>query len=153
MLLALKIDVDTLRGTREGAPNLVVLRRHEAGATFVCHVGPDLTGRALRRVFRPRIPAGCAATTVGTSAPLLYGTLLPARTSAGVRRVMRRCATTDSKTGSTRGTVRWQDARRGGRRMDAREMTPRAIASPRSSASRPVVHAAAGWQMSRHALR
>ncbi|HXL83480.1 MAG TPA: 4-deoxy-4-formamido-L-arabinose-phosphoundecaprenol deformylase, partial [Casimicrobiaceae bacterium] len=54
MLLALKIDVDTLRGTREGVPTLVeLLRRHKAGATFLFSVGPDHTGRAIKRVFRP----------------------------------------------------------------------------------------------------
>ena len=54
MILALKIDVDTLRGTREGVPNLVeLLRRHGVGATFLFSVGPDHTGRAIRRVFRP----------------------------------------------------------------------------------------------------
>ena len=54
MLLALKIDVDTLRGTREGVPNLVeLLRRYQAGATFLFSVGPDHTGRAIKRVLRP----------------------------------------------------------------------------------------------------
>ena len=54
MMLALKIDVDTLRGTREGVPNLVeLLRRHRVGATFLFSVGPDHTGRAIKRVFRP----------------------------------------------------------------------------------------------------
>ena len=33
MLLALKIDVDTLRGTREGVPNLVILLK-KYGADF-----------------------------------------------------------------------------------------------------------------------
>lgn len=38
--LALKIDVDTLRGTREGVPRLLeILQRHEAGATFFLSFG------------------------------------------------------------------------------------------------------------------
>ena len=54
MLLALKIDVDTLRGTREGVPNLVMLlKKHGADATFLFSLGPDHTGRAIKRVFRP----------------------------------------------------------------------------------------------------
>ena len=53
-LLVLKIDVDTYRGTREGVPNLVrMLTAHGAGATFLFSLGPDHTGWALRRVFRP----------------------------------------------------------------------------------------------------
>jgi peptidoglycan/xylan/chitin deacetylase (PgdA/CDA1 family) len=52
--LALKIDVDTFRGTREGVPRLVdVLKRHDAGATFLFSLGPDHTGRAIKRAFRP----------------------------------------------------------------------------------------------------
>ncbi|HZS69639.1 MAG TPA: 4-deoxy-4-formamido-L-arabinose-phosphoundecaprenol deformylase, partial [Burkholderiales bacterium] len=53
MKLGLKIDVDTLRGTQESVPRLVeLLKRHGAGATFLFSLGPDHTGRALRRVFR-----------------------------------------------------------------------------------------------------
>jgi undecaprenyl phosphate-alpha-L-ara4FN deformylase len=40
--LALKIDVQTLRGMREGVPRLIdVLQRHNAGATFYLSLGPD----------------------------------------------------------------------------------------------------------------
>lgn len=54
MRLALKVDVDTLRGTVEGVPNLVrMMGRHGVNATFLFSLGPDHTGRALRRIFRP----------------------------------------------------------------------------------------------------
>ncbi|MBI2226175.1 MAG: 4-deoxy-4-formamido-L-arabinose-phosphoundecaprenol deformylase, partial [Betaproteobacteria bacterium] len=54
MKLALKIDVDTYRGTRDGVPRLVeMLKKHNAGATFLFSLGPDHTGRAIKRVFRP----------------------------------------------------------------------------------------------------
>ena len=53
MKLALKIDVDTYRGTLEGVPRLVeLLRKHDAQATFLFSLGPDHTGRAIKRVFR-----------------------------------------------------------------------------------------------------
>ena len=60
MLLALKIDVDTLRGTREGVPTLIDwLRRHEAGATFLVSngAGPeyDLTGLERLVAFRDSV--------------------------------------------------------------------------------------------------
>ena len=42
MLLALKIDVHSLRGMRDGVPRLVeVLQRHGAGATFYLTLGRD----------------------------------------------------------------------------------------------------------------
>jgi undecaprenyl phosphate-alpha-L-ara4FN deformylase len=54
MRLALKIDVDTERGTRLGIPGLLaVLERYNIPATFLLSLGPDNTGRAIRRIFRP----------------------------------------------------------------------------------------------------
>ena len=79
--LALKVDVDTFRGTREGVPRLMqALERHGAGATFLFSLGPDHTGRALRRAFRPGFFSKVSRTSVvqhyGVKT-LLYGTLLP----------------------------------------------------------------------------
>ena len=79
--IGLKVDVDTLRGTREGVPRLWrALQNHGADATFYFSVGPDHTGRALRRAFRP----GFAQKVVRTSVlkhyglkTLMYGVLLP----------------------------------------------------------------------------
>ena len=49
--LALKIDVDTYRGTREGVPRLMeMLKKHDAQATFFFSLGPDHTGRAITRI-------------------------------------------------------------------------------------------------------
>jgi len=79
--IALKIDVDTDRGTREGVPRLVdLLQRMGARATFLFSVGPDHTGRAIRRVFRRGFFGKVRRTSVvqhyGVKT-LLYGTLLP----------------------------------------------------------------------------
>ncbi|MDA8361095.1 MAG: polysaccharide deacetylase family protein [Gammaproteobacteria bacterium] len=54
LVLALKIDVDTDRGTRIGVPRLIALL-DEFGikGSFYFSLGPDNTGRALRRIFRP----------------------------------------------------------------------------------------------------
>ena len=52
--LALKVDVDTDRGTREGVPPLArLLAERGIKATFLFALGPDNTGRAIRRIFRP----------------------------------------------------------------------------------------------------
>src|SRR5665647_3682757 len=79
--LALKIDVDTYRGTREGVPRLVeVLQRYNAQATFFFSLGPDHTGRAIKRVFRPGFLGKVSRTSVVEHygiKTLLYGTLLP----------------------------------------------------------------------------
>lgn len=81
MPIALKVDIDTLRGTEEGVPNLLrIFDRYQVRATFLFSLGPDHTGRALRRVFRPGFLAKVRRTSVTSHygfKTLLYGTLLP----------------------------------------------------------------------------
>ncbi|MGH7958629.1 MAG: polysaccharide deacetylase family protein [Opitutaceae bacterium] len=79
--LALKVDVDTDRGTREGVPNLLVdLHEFRVPACFLFSFGPDQTGRAITRAFRPGFLPKVSRTSVvkiyGVR-PLLNGTLLP----------------------------------------------------------------------------
>ena len=80
--LALKIDVDTDRGTRLGVPNLLAdLCAAGAPATFLFSLGPDQTGRAITRVLRPGFLQKVGRTSIvelyGVRT-LLNGTLLPA---------------------------------------------------------------------------
>lgn len=52
--LAIKIDVDTERGTRVGVPHLAnLLQSRQLPATFLFSLGPDNTGKAIKRIFRP----------------------------------------------------------------------------------------------------
>ncbi|QOX80203.1 4-deoxy-4-formamido-L-arabinose-phosphoundecaprenol deformylase [Trichlorobacter lovleyi] len=81
-IVALKIDVDTYVGTRDGVPVLLeLLARHNAKGTFYFCLGPDHTGRALRRIFTHK---GFLQKALRSGAPsayglktMLYGVLLP----------------------------------------------------------------------------
>jgi len=81
--VALKVDCDTLVGTREGVPALLeVFAAREICATFFFTLGPDRSGVAARRVFTQRgflrkMLRSRAASLYGFPT-VLYGTLLPA---------------------------------------------------------------------------
>ena len=158
--LALKVDVDTLRGTREGVPNLIELfRKHEVVATFLFSVGPDHTGRAIKRVFRRGFMNKVQRTSVVKHygiRTLLYGTLLPGP-DIGRRAgdVMRAVRDTGHETGlHCYDHVRWQDGV-----ADAdfawteRQMTLACERYTDIFKEPPRTHGAAGWQMNVHALR
>lgn len=80
--IALKVDVDTYVGTRDGVPRLLeTLERAGIKATFYFSMGPDNSGKAIRRIFTRK---GFLRKMLRTKAPsmygirtLLYGTLLP----------------------------------------------------------------------------
>jgi undecaprenyl phosphate-alpha-L-ara4FN deformylase len=80
-LIAIKVDVDTDRGTRIGVPNLLALfEEFGIKATFLFSLGPDNTGRAIKRVFRPGFLGKVSRTSVVSTygiRTLLNGVLLP----------------------------------------------------------------------------
>ncbi len=159
MKLVLKVDVDTYDGTRRGVPALLdVLRRHEAPATFLFSLGPDHTGRAIKRVFRPGFLSKVSRTSVlehyGLKT-LLYGTLLPGPD------IGRRCADILRGVAAAGHEVgvhcfdhaRWQDdLPRGGPALARREMERAVARFTEVFGYRPTVHGAAGWQMPDAAL-
>jgi peptidoglycan/xylan/chitin deacetylase (PgdA/CDA1 family) len=159
-LLALKIDIDTYRGTREGVPQLLaMLQRHHAGATFLFSLGPDHTGRALRRAFRPGFMKKVSRTSVlehyGLKT-LLYGTLLPGpdigRKCADILRGVRDAG---FETGiHTFDHVKWQDyVADKDAAWTEREMA-RAMQRYTEIFGQPAAtHGAAGWQMNEAAYR
>ena len=158
--LALKVDVDTYRGTREGVPRLLdILRSHGAGATFLFSLGPDHTGRAIKRVFRKGFARKVKRTSVLSHyglRTLMYGTLLPGPD------IGKRCADTLRSVRDagfevgvhTWDHVKWQDGV-----GDADEAWTRAEMNKACDRFKeifgepPRVHGAAGWQMNRHAYR
>jgi undecaprenyl phosphate-alpha-L-ara4FN deformylase len=153
-LLALKIDVDTWRGTREGVPQLLdVLRRYDARATFLFSLGPDHTGRAIKRVFRKGFLAKVSRTSVVEHyglRTLMYGTLLPGpdigRREAATLRAVR-------DAGHEVGIhcwdhIRWQDHVAGKDAAWTRAEMRRAAERFREVFGEAAkTHGAAGWQM------
>ena len=79
--VALKVDIDTYIGLRDGVPALArALEQRGLRASFFVSCGPDHSGRAIRRLLKP----GFFAKMMRTKAPsmygwrtILYGTLLP----------------------------------------------------------------------------
>ena len=159
-VLALKIDVDTWRGTREGVPRLAqLLQRHGANATFLFSLGPDHTGRAIKRAFRPGFMKKVSRTSVlehyGLQT-LLFGTLLPgphiARTCASILRDIENAG---FETGiHTWDHVKWQDhvVKRPAKWTHA-EMNKAHDAYREIFGHDAPTHGAAGWQINEAALR
>jgi peptidoglycan/xylan/chitin deacetylase (PgdA/CDA1 family) len=77
------VDVDTYTGTVEGIPRLLELfARHAIPATFFFSLGPDNTGKAVKRVLKKGFVKKVLRASPGASyglRTLLSGTLLPAR--------------------------------------------------------------------------
>jgi undecaprenyl phosphate-alpha-L-ara4FN deformylase len=157
--IGLKVDVDTLRGTREGVPRLVALfKKHGIDATFYFSVGPDNTGRAMRRVFRKGFAQKVARTSVlkhyGLKT-LLYGVLLPGPDigrRAGDQ--MRSVRDAGFEVGlHTYDHVRWQDYVAAATAAWTRVEFERGLeAFQRVFGFPPQSHAAAGWQINAHGL-
>ncbi len=158
--LALKVDVDTLRGTVEGVPRLLDLfDRHGVVATFLFSLGPDHTGRALKRALRPGFFAKVQRTSVVEHygiRTLLYGTLLPGP-DIGRRGapVLRDTAKRGHETGiHTWDHTRWQDnVRDRPARWTWHEMEKAHARFVEIFGAPPATHGAAGWQMNDDALR
>lgn len=157
--ITLKIDVDTYRGSREGTPNLVrLLKQHNANATFLFSLGPDHTGWALRRAFRPGFFQKVSRTSVVEHyglKTLMYGVLLPAPDiGLTCAKQLRAVAEAGFECGiHTWDHVLWQD---NVRHRDAAWTKKQLDQSVKRFTSifgvTPKTHGAAGWQMNAHAF-
>jgi len=158
--IALKIDVDTDRGTLEGVPRLLGLfERLGVRATFLFSLGPDQTGRAIKRAFRRGFMGKVRRTSVlkhyGLKT-LLYGTLLPGP-HIGRRRgsLMRTVASHGFEVGvHTYNHVKWQDhVARAEESWTRRELNLARDQFKEIFSRAPAVHGAAGWQINRYVPR
>ncbi len=160
MKLGLKIDVDTWRGTREGVPQLLrLLERCGAGASFYFSLGPDHTGRALRRVFRRGFFSKVKRTSVLEHyglRTLLYGTLLPGP-DIGIRcrDILKDARAAGFEVGvHCWDHVRWQDhVAQADAAWTEREMLHACRRFEEIFQEEPATWAAAGWQTNAHAAR
>jgi undecaprenyl phosphate-alpha-L-ara4FN deformylase len=155
MQLALKINVDTFRGTLQGVPRLVdILRRHQANATFCFALGHDHSAR---------FPSGAASSAPTISryqryglAGLSNGLLLPGP-DIGVR-----CASIlkgVANAGFECAIQGWNPAR-WQRRIPSADGVQTEIEMRRAHERFVTIfereapgHAASGWIMNQHALR
>jgi len=158
-VLALKIDVDTLRGTREGVPQLIsILKRYQAEATFLFSLGPDNTGRALRRIFRRGFIKKVFRTNVAGNyglKTLMYGVLIPGPDiGKHAASDMRAARDAGFEVGiHTWDHVRWQDhvaTRDAG--WTRQEFDQAVTRFKEVFGSEPTTFGAAGWQMNFHAF-
>lgn len=152
MKLALRVDVDTFRGTRDGVPRLLdLLAARNVKATFFFTLGPDNMGRHLLRLLKPKFAAKMlrsgAASLYGWDI-LLAGTLWPGRRiGAALARVLRAAEAAGHEVGlHAWDHHRWQVA--------ARRMTPAALHAELARGAEafaaalgrpPDCSAAAGW--------
>jgi peptidoglycan/xylan/chitin deacetylase (PgdA/CDA1 family) len=157
--IALKVDVDTLRGTQEGVPRLQqLLEECRIQATFLFSLGFDHTGWALKNIFRPGFFQKVSRTSVVEHyglKTLSYGVLLPAPDiGKKARAEMRSIASSGHEVGIHTWDHRvWQD--------NVRDASPEWTLRQMNSAwdrfgeifqTTPQTHGAAGWQMNATAL-
>jgi len=159
MRIALKVDVDTLRGTLEGVPGLLRLfDRYKVRATFLFSLGPDHTGRGLKRVFRPGFLAKARRTSVASHLglnTLFCGTLLPGPDIGKRGREVMRSVLEEGHEVGVHGydQVKWRDfAAHRDHAWTRRELELATSAFETIFGRSAKVHGAAGWQLNRHLL-
>ena len=146
--IALKIDVDTYQGTRSGVPALIEqLQRHQAQATFFFSLGPDSNGKESRVASLTRYYS------VGAR---LYGRFLPSpNIGSRCKEIMRRVRDAGFETGiHAWDRVAWEkEMPEAGNAVAECAMDKARQCFTEIFATEAKAHAAAGWKMSRHALR
>lgn len=151
--VAIKVDVDTWIGLKEGVPRLLALFRHFAvPASFFIAFGPDNSGKALRRTFKRgflhKMWRTNAVRIYGVKT-LLCGTLLPSPIIGDMAPELLRAVLDDGHELGIHGYdhVLWQDRLQGLGEAGITNEIERAIASyVKTLKISPQSFAAPGWQ-------
>ncbi|HEV8616630.1 MAG TPA: polysaccharide deacetylase family protein [Methylomirabilota bacterium] len=155
----MRVDVDTRRGLEDGVPRLLALFRSlGVTASFFVTMGPDRSGLALRRLWRPSFLAKMYRTRAWRlygPRTLLSGTLLPAPlVGAGAPALLRQIAAEGHEL-APHGYdhVRWQDRVHRLSVPDVRhEVAAAADAFAAATGVRAEATAAPGWRTTADAL-
>jgi len=157
--MVLKVDVDTYTGTLNGVPALLeIFKRFDVKATFLFSVGPDNTGRAIRRVFRKGFLQKVGRTSVVSHyglGTLLNGVLKPGpHIGKRASHIMRQVADQGHEVGiHCYDHVRWQDfVATKSFDWTQREMRKAFEAFEEALQMKPQTIGAAGWQLNRHVI-
>lgn len=157
--VVLKVDVDTYLGTLHGVPALLALfERFHVKASFLFSVGPDNTGRAIRRVFRKGFLQKVGRTSVVSHygfRTLMNGVLKPGpHIGKRAAHIMREVAARGHEVGiHCYDHVKWQDFVAGkGLSWTQREMTWALEAFRHAVGMEPQTIGAAGWQINRFVI-
>ena len=158
--LAIKIDIDTLRGYTEGLPRLLdLLREHKIRASIFFSMGPDNSGKAIRRIFRKGFITKMLKTKATTAygiKTMLYGTLLPAPMIASSNPDLIRRALYEGHDCGIHSWdhVYWQDKLHKLTREEIRNELSKAMELyEKLSGERAKSCASPGWQVTRESLR
>lgn len=153
MQLAIRVDVDTRVGLREGVPRLLDLFRHySVRASFFVSFGPDNSGKAVRRLWRPSFLLKMLRTNpfrLYGVRTLLSGTLLPsAPIGEGAPEILRAITNEGHELGiHGYDHVRWQDClEKMGEQGIASELSQGVAAYESLLGTRPMSSAAPGWR-------
>ena len=157
--VVLKVDVDTYLGTLHGVPALLELfERYDVKASFLFSVGPDNTGRAIRRVFKKGFLQKVGRTSVVSHyglRTLMNGVLKPGpHIGKRAGHVMRQVAAAGHEVGiHCYDHVLWQDFVAGkDLGWTQREMAKAFAAFKNAVQMAPQTIGAAGWQINRFVI-
>jgi undecaprenyl phosphate-alpha-L-ara4FN deformylase len=157
--LAIKVDVDTWIGLKEGVSNLLALfRRQAVPASFFVALGPDNSGKAIRRIFKRGFLRKMWHTNplrIYGLKTLLCGTVLPPPVIGEMAPQLLAAVLAEGHELGIHGYdhVRWQDRLNRMGAVAIAEEIDRAVATySEALKAAPRSFAAPGWQANRDSL-